>query len=40
LAGIINSPYLVIGIALLINVYLSLKLEKAGEYEDNGYTFF
>jgi tetratricopeptide (TPR) repeat protein len=40
LAGIINCPYLVIGIALLINVYLSLKLEKAGEYEENGSTFF
>ena len=40
LTGIISSPYLIVGIALLINVYLSLRLEKPGEYEDNGYTFF
>ena len=40
LMGIISSPYLIIGIALLINVYLSLRLEKTREYEDNGYTFF
>ena len=39
-AGIISSPYLVIGIALLINVYLSLQLENSGEDEDNGCTFF
>ncbi|MGB8981729.1 MAG: tetratricopeptide repeat protein, partial [Anaerolineales bacterium] len=40
LIGIISSPYLIVGIALLINVYSSLRLEKPGEYEDNGYTFF
>lgn len=40
LTGVISSPYLVVGTALLINVYLSLWLEKAGENEDNGYTFF
>ena len=39
-AGIISSPYLVIGIALLINVYLSMQLENSGEDEDNGCTFF
>lgn len=39
-AGIINSPYLAIGTALLVNVYLSLRLEKDDENEDNGYTFF
>ncbi len=38
--GILSSPYLVVGIALLINVYLSLRLEKLGEHEDNGDTFF
>lgn len=38
--GILSSPYLIVGIALLINVYLSLRLEKPDEYEDNGYTFF
>jgi tetratricopeptide (TPR) repeat protein len=38
--GIIYSPYLVIGAALLVNVYLSLRLEKENENEDNGYTFF
>ena len=38
--GILSSPYLVVGIALLINVYLSLRLEKSSEYEENGYTFF
>jgi len=40
LLGLISSPYLIIGITLLINVYLSLRLESSGEYEDNGYTFF
>jgi tetratricopeptide (TPR) repeat protein len=40
LTGIISGPYLIIGIALLINVYLSLRAEKPSEYEDNGYTFF
>ncbi len=38
--GIIYSPYLAIGAALLVNVYLSLRLEKENENEDNGYTFF
>ena len=38
--GIIYSPYSVIGAALLVNVYLSLRLEKEDENEDNGYTFF
>ncbi len=40
LIGIISSPYLIVGIALLVNVYLSLRLEDSGEQEDNGYTFF
>jgi tetratricopeptide (TPR) repeat protein len=40
LTGIISSPYLIVGIALLVNVYLSLRLEKENENEDNGYTFF
>jgi len=40
LIGIIFSPYLVVGIALLVNVYLSLRLENSDEYEDNGLTFF
>lgn len=38
--GIIYSPYSAIGAALLVNVYLSLRLEKDDENEDNGYTFF
>jgi tetratricopeptide (TPR) repeat protein len=38
--GVISSPYLIVGIALLINVFLSLQLEKFSETEDNGYTFF
>ena len=40
LVGIVSSPYLVVGIALLVNVYLSLRLEKPAEDEENGYTFF
>lgn len=40
ITGIFYSPYLIIGAALLLNVYLSLRLEKEIEYEDNGYTFF
>ena len=40
IAGIIYCPYSIVGIMLLVNVYLSLRLEKSGEYEDNGYTFF
>ena len=40
IAGIIYSPYSIVGILLFINVYLSLRLEKSGEHEDNGYTFF
>jgi tetratricopeptide (TPR) repeat protein len=40
ITGIISSPYLIVGIALLVNVYLSLRLEKEDENEDNGYTFF
>lgn len=40
LTGILSIPYLIVGIALLINVYSSLQVEKPGEYEDNGYTFF
>jgi len=40
LLGLISSPYLIVGITLLINVCLSLRLESSGEYEDNGYTFF
>ncbi len=37
---IIYSPYWIVGIALLINVFLSLRLEKSNEYNDNGHTFF
>lgn len=40
LTGVISSPYLIVGIALLVNVYSSLHLEKEDENEDNGYTFF
>jgi len=40
LLGLISSPYLIVGITLLINVCLSLRLESSGEYENNGYTFF
>jgi|GEM_PF-1569371 len=40
IAGIIYSPYSIVGVILLVNVYLSLRLEKSDEYEDNGYTFF
>lgn len=40
IAGIIYSPYSIVGTMLLVNVYLSLSLENSGEYEDNGYTFF
>ena len=40
IAGIIYSPYSIVGIMLLVNVYLSSRLEKSGEYEDNGFTFF
>jgi tetratricopeptide (TPR) repeat protein len=34
------SPNLVVGIALLMNVVLSLRLESSDEYEENGKTFF
>jgi len=37
---IVYSPYWIVGIAFLINVYLSLRLERTDESEDNGYTFF
>lgn len=40
IAGIIYSPYSIVGIMLLVNVYLSLRLVNSDEYEDNGYTFF
>jgi Tfp pilus assembly protein PilF len=40
IAGIIYSPYLIVGIMLLVNVYLSLRLVNSDEYEDGGYTFF
>ncbi|MBM3150659.1 MAG: tetratricopeptide repeat protein [Chloroflexi bacterium] len=40
IAGIIYSPYSIVGILLLVNVYRSIRLEKLSEYEDNGYTFF
>lgn len=40
IAGIIYSPYSIVGALLLVNVYLSLRLEKSEESEDNGYTFF
>jgi tetratricopeptide (TPR) repeat protein len=38
--GILYSPYLIVGIALVINVILSLRLEKAVDNEDNDYAFF
>lgn len=34
------SPYWAIGILLLMNVFLSLRLHEIPESEDNGYTFF
>jgi Tetratricopeptide repeat. len=37
---IIYSPYWIVGIALLINAFLSLQLEKSDGYDDHGYTFF
>ena len=40
IAGIIYSTYSIVGIMLLVNVYLSLRLVNSDEYEDNGYTFF
>lgn len=40
LVAILYSPYFIVGITLLINVYLSLRIKKSGEYEDNGNTFF
>jgi len=40
IAGIIASPYLIVGALMLANVYLSLRLEKSDETEDNGYAFF
>jgi tetratricopeptide (TPR) repeat protein len=38
--GIVYSPYSIVGALLLVNVYLSLRLEKHDGTEDNGYTFF
>ncbi|MBL8079204.1 MAG: tetratricopeptide repeat protein [Anaerolineales bacterium] len=40
IAGLIYSPYSIVGLMLLVNVYLSLRLVNSDEYEDNGYTFF
>jgi tetratricopeptide (TPR) repeat protein len=40
LTGVVSSPHLIVGVALLVNLYLSLRLEKEDENEDNGYTFF
>lgn len=40
ITGIVSSPYLIIGVALLVNVYLSFHLEKEDENKDNGHTFF
>jgi Tfp pilus assembly protein PilF len=37
---ILYSPYCIAGIALLNNVYLSLRLEKADEYDEKGYVFY
>lgn len=37
---VVYSPFSIIGVALLINVYLSLRLEKSNEYDENGFTFF
>jgi len=38
-ASIIAIPYAVLGIGILFNVYLSLRLEKANQEEENGFTF-
>lgn len=40
IGGIIYSPYSIVGALLLVNVYLSLRLEKSEVAEDNGFTFF
>jgi tetratricopeptide (TPR) repeat protein len=39
-AGILYSPYLIVGALLLKNVYLSLQFDELNQYEDGGYTFF
>ena len=38
--GIIASPYLIVGIALLINIFSSLLSKKPKEDEDNGRSFY
>jgi hypothetical protein len=38
--GVFSFLFLIIGITLLINVYLSLQLQKTVEIEDHGHTFF
>jgi tetratricopeptide (TPR) repeat protein len=40
LVTILYSPYWIVGIMLLINVFLSLQLEKSDEHEENNSTFF
>ena len=37
---VVLSPYWAIGTALLVNLYLSLGLEKPDEYDESGHTFF
>lgn len=37
---IFSSPSWIIGIAMLMNVYMSLGLEKADEYDENGFVFY
>jgi tetratricopeptide (TPR) repeat protein len=37
---VLYSPYWIIGMALLTNVFLSLRLENAGKDNEKGYTFF
>lgn len=37
---VIYSPYAVVGVALLVNVFLSLRLEQPAGDDDLGYTFF
>ncbi len=39
-AGILYSPLTIVGALLLMNVYLSLRLGKEDEYEDQGKIFF
>ncbi len=37
--GLMGVPYAALGMAILFNVYLSLRLEKTEQEEENGFTF-